>query len=329
MFMANYSKNFINFDTKVDETVRYQCRSEDLSMISDKEIFRIDNSFYFYLYNRNGKNSTYSLREITKSEYLHRKDEFFSLRPNGRFGRFSKDGMNYFIACYTNNCYWKKNMPLKDCIFINPSPLKDVYDAVVTEIEMRDRQSKEREELSRQEYARICGRLSLELGVSFVNVMRIGVDREKLIIFKNSYEEAMKKIRFMSLPKLRELQLNLIRVGKNRFGRDKRKRALKDLGVEFFDADVVMMDFKELEELIDKPLEKYGSDSLELAIENAVNLPYDERKEIFDMFLNASRATKRAILQRLGVDVAAIDFSCYPISRIKHALQSSLGLDLY
>ena len=104
---------------------------------------------------------------------------------------------------------------------------------------------------------------------------------------------------------------------------------MKDLGVEFFDADVVMMDFKELEELIDKPLEKYGSDSLELAIENAVNLPYDERKEIFDMFLNASRATKRAILQRLGVDVAAIDFSCYPISRIKHALQSSLGLDLY
>ena len=170
-------------------------------------------------------------------------------------------------------------MPLKDCIFINPSPLKDVYDAVVTEIEMRDRQSKEREELSRQEYARICGRLSLELGVSFVNVMRIGVDREKLITFKNSYEEAMKKIRFMSLPKLRELQLNLIRVGKNRFGRDKRKRALKDLGVEFFDADVVMMDFKELEELIDKPLEKYGSDSLEQAIENAVNLASEEYSE--------------------------------------------------
>ncbi len=327
--MENYSKKCINFDVKVDETVRYQCRSEDLSMISDKEIFRIDGSYYFYLYNKNGRNSTYSLREITKSEYSHRKAEFLAQRPNGKFGRFSKDGKEFFIACFTVNSYWKKNMPLKDCIFINPSPLKEIYDAVLTEIELRDRQSKEKEDFSRQEYARLCGKLSVELGISFVNVMRIGTDRENLIAFKKSYEEAMKKLRFMSLPKLRELQLNLIRVGKNRFGRDKRKRALKDLGVEFFDADVVMMDFKELEELIDKPLEKYGEESLKQAIENAVNLPYDERKEIFDMFLNASRATKRAILQRLGVDVTAIDFNCYPISQIKHALQSSLGLDLF
>ena len=53
LMCSNYAKKIINFDVKVDETVRYQCRNSDLSKVSDKEIFKIDKSYYFYLYNRN------------------------------------------------------------------------------------------------------------------------------------------------------------------------------------------------------------------------------------------------------------------------------------
>ena len=321
--MCNYSKQFINFNVNIDETVRYQCRNSALTMISDKEIFFIGECYFFYCYNRNENISTFSLREISKEEYRARKEDIFKLRPKGRFGRFSKGDNEYFIACYKNSV-WKKNMPMSECILTSDSPLKKVFDAVRSEIEVREKVVKENEAFAKKEYARVCGALGSRLGISYVNVLRIGIKEEELIAFKNSYEEALEKIRKCSMAELRQLQIAIFKGTRMR-----RRKALMELGIKFFSADVMLMDWSLLEDVVEKPLKSYQEDSIKIAIDNAVDLPYNERMEVYNMLLNSNRNTKRAFLTRLGVEADAIDLSTYPMATIKRAIQNSLGIDNY
>ena len=322
--MCNYLKQFINFEVNVDETVRYQCRSDDKTKISDKEIFKVDEKFFFYMYNRNGKVSTFSLREITKEEYNARKDEFFKARQNGKFGEYSEGGYTYFISCF-RNAIWKKNMPMDDCLFISDNPLKEIYDAVAFNIEVTKRQTKEDEELSRKEYARTCGALGNKLGVAYVNVLRIGPNEENLREFKRTYELAVESVRKLSLSELRHLQLELFK--KNRTCR---RNVLAGLGVEFFNADVMLMDLTDLEEVINTPLMEYAEESIEMAIDAAVEIPYEERLKLYEECLNASnRSGKKEILVKLGVEADALDLNIYPFAKIKHSIALSLGIDVY
>lgn len=321
--MCNYvSKSFINFDCKVDETVRYQCRNVDLTKVSDKEIFKIGQNYYYYLFNRNDKVSTFSLREITKEEYLLRKEEFFLCRPNGKFGKFSRDENEYFIGCYRNSL-WKKTMPINDCLLFSPSPLKEIWDAVKAELEVRERISRENEANSRKEYAKLCGALGHRLNISYVNVLRIGTKEEELRAFRASYNAAIEKIRVLPLTELRRLQVSLFRHN----SRARRMRAMTDLGIEFFNADVMLMDLSELENVVEKPLREYSEDSVKLAIENALDLSYDERLEIANEIMVANRTGKREILRKLGIEADAIDLNTYPLAKIKYRIQSSVAME--
>ena len=320
--MGTY-KDYIYFDCNVDETVRYQCRSNDDQKSSDKEIFVIDGKYFFFLFNKNGKVSTFSLREISKEEYLARKEDIFKLRPNGRFGKFKKPGDNneYFIACFKKTV-WKKNMPLSDCILNSPSVLKEIYDSVVAELEVKRRVSRENEAFVKKEHARMCGALEAKTGVSFVNVLRIGVDETKLRAFKASYNEAIEKVKRMSLSQLRFLQHDLFRNS-----RKKRKEAMESLGIKFFDADVMLMDLSELEANIVKPLKDYAEESIKIAIDNAVDMSYHERREVYNILYKANRNNKRLFLKKLGVEADAIDLKSYPLATIKRAIEASLGIE--
>ncbi len=313
----------VSFDCEVNETVRYQCRSEDLSLISDKEIFFIGECFFFYMYNRNGRVATYSLREITKKEYYARKSEIFNLRPNGRFGSFKEGGNDYFIGCFKNT-FWRKKMPMTDCIFTSDSPLKRQYDETYEDVLAKRQQNKEQERYSRKEYARLCGALGFRLGISYVNVLRIGINEDELREFKRTYDEAIENVKRMPLSDLRQLQIGLFKGTRAR-----RRATLEYLGVKFFDADVLLMDLAELEREIVKPLEDYANDSVELAIDGVMELSFDERKACYQELMHGNRKSKREFLIKLGIETEALDLNAFPFSKVKYALQSSLGLDNY
>lgn len=323
LMCSNYAKKIINFDVKVDETVRYQCRNSDLSKVSDKEIFKIDKSYYFYLYNRNDKVATFSLREISEEEYRLRKEEFFRLRPNGKYGTFQKGGNEYFIGCY-RGIHWKKSMPVSDCWLVSPSPLKEVLEAVVSEYEMREFIAKENEAFSRKEYAKKCAALGSKFNVSYVNVLRIGLKEEEIKAFKSSYLEAIEKVKTLPLTELYMLQISLFRNSRVR-----RRRAMSELGIQFFNANVMFMDLSELESVVNNRLSNYAEQSIQTAIDNALLLSYDERVEIVEALFTAKRSGKREILKRLGVEGDAIDFNVYPLAKIRHAIQSSVGSEQY
>lgn len=75
-------KLFISFAVKIDETVRFSCRTTSNNNIADKEIFRVNGYYFFYVFNRTEKVNTYSLREITEKEFYARRSEFLKLRPH-------------------------------------------------------------------------------------------------------------------------------------------------------------------------------------------------------------------------------------------------------
>ncbi|MBR5599362.1 MAG: hypothetical protein IKW39_04900 [Alphaproteobacteria bacterium] len=322
--MKNYLNNkVITFEVTVDETVRFQSRNQDKTLVSDKELFFIGNNYFYYVFNRNGKNSTYSLSEISEKEYFARKDDIFRQRPNGKFGTFQKGEIEYFIGCFKKK-KWEKRMPVTDCILKEDSPLKKEYDKFVGDLASEENVRKKDKAFSEYQYANRCGELERKLGVSYVNVMRIGVDEKQLLEFKTSYDEAIKKLRFMSFSQLKVLQHEI-------FGNSRRKRfeAMTNLGIKFFDADVMIMDLSALDAVINQPLKDYAEKSIKIAIDSAIEMPYEERLIVYNSLLNANSSTKRKILSRLGVEADAIDLKVYPLAQIKRAIQNSLGLDNY
>ena len=316
---------FINFDVMVDETIRHQCRSKDKSQISDKEIFRIDGCYFFYLYNKNGRITTFSLREISKDEFQARKLEYLNQHPNHnttkKYGAWEKDDKEFFVGYY-KKCHWKKGMPIEDCVFTSESVLKTVYDAVYTEIAMRKLYNEEIDKNSRYEYAKKCGALGVKYNISYVNALRIGPDKDKLLAFKDSYLKAIETVKKMSLSALRHYHILIFRCGRTR-----RKRGLTELNINFFDADVNLLDLKELEEAISQPLEKYHQYCIQEAISTACELDFETRNKLYQELLSSNRSQKRTLLENLGITTDAIDLNRFPFSILRRKLAASIGID--
>ena len=130
-------KLFISFAVKIDETVRFSCRTTSNNNIADKEIFRVNGYYFFYVFNRTEKVNTYSLREITEKEFYARRSEFLKLRPHKAVSEWT-DGKNKFSVKNYYNGTWKRNVPAADCIFLSEdNPLKEIHDAVVSEASVR------------------------------------------------------------------------------------------------------------------------------------------------------------------------------------------------
>ena len=316
---------FISFNLLLNESVRYQCRSFDRTQISDKEIFSIDNYYFFYLYNRNGKITTFSLREISKAEFETRKAEFLPRHPNyhttQQYGEWKEGNKEFFVGHY-KNCPWEKAMPLEDCIFTSESILKKIYDDKCKEIAMQQYYSEEIDKNYRYEYARKCGALAKKHNIAFENAMRIGPNDDNLLEFKYSYNEAIKKLQNQSLSELRKLHILIFRRG-----RTSRKNGLDMLGIKYFDADVNLLNLSELEEKITKSLEAYLDYAIEEAVKNATELTYNEREDIYNLISISNRSQKREILQSLGIDTDAIDINRFPFSILRRKVGASIGID--
>lgn len=316
---------FISFELLLNEAVRYQCRSFDRTQISDQEIFSIDNCYFFYLYNRNGRITTFSLREISKAEYEARKAEFLPRHPNyyttQQYGEWKENGKEFFVGHY-KNCPWKKSMPIEDCIFTSESILKKILEDKYKEVAMQQYYSEEADKINRYEYAKKCGALANKLNIAFENAMRIGPNEDNLLEFKYSYNEAIKKIKDQKLSDIRKLHILIFRRG-----RTSRKNGLDMLGIKYFDADVNLLNLSELEEIITKHLETYLDYAIEEAVKNATDLEYSQREEIYEQISTSNRSQKREILQSLGVDTDAIDINRFPFSILRRKVGASIGID--
>ena len=316
-------KIFISFAVKIDETVRFSCRTTGNNNIAEKEIFRMGGFYFFYVFNRTERLNTYSLREISKDEFYNRKREFMNLRPNSATSEWVDKANNSFSVKNYYNGYWKRNVPAQDCMFITDNnPLKEIYDAVLSESAMRKAQNVAFDKEEKYEYARKCGGMGRKLGIAYVNVLRIGPEKGKLMKFKESYERAIKKSASMSLAECRELHNDLFRRG-----RASRKKAMDDLGIQYFDVDVNLLALDEMEKHLLERLNAYMEESVRTAKINLAQADYATRQQIYEALMNSNRRQKKEAMTQLGIDVAAIDISKYPLSDIKRALAATLGLE--
>lgn len=316
-------KLFISFAVKIDETVRFSCRTTSNNNIADKEIFRVNGYYFFYVFNRTEKVNTYSLREITEKEFYARRSEFLKLRPHKAVSEWT-DGKNKFSVKNYYNGTWKRNVPAADCIFLSEdNPLKEIHDAVVSEASVRKAQTEAYDREEKYEYARKCGGLGRKLGIAYVNVMRLGPEKGKLMKFKESYERAIAKAKNMKLSELRGFYADLFRRG-----RASRKQAMDTLGIQYFEADVNLLVLTELEQAMSERLDAYVAESVKQAKNNAANADYPTRQRMYDDLMGSSRRQKKDVLTELGVNVDAIDMNKYPLSEIKRDLAATLGCEM-
>lgn len=214
----------------------------------------------FYVFNRTEKVNTYSLREITEKEFYARRSEFLKLRPHKAVSEWT-DGKNKFSVKNYYNGTWKRNVPAADCIFLSEdNPLKEIHDAVVSEASVRKAQTEAYDREEKYEYARKCGGLGRKLGIAYVNVMRLGPEKGKLMKFKESYERAIAKAKNMKLSELRGFYADLFRRG-----RASRKQAMDTLGIQYFEADVNLLVLTELEQAMSERLDAYVAESVKQA----------------------------------------------------------------
>ncbi len=315
------SKIFVNFVVRTDEAIRLECRRG--SNLAVKEIFCVKEKFYFfYAMNRNKDTNTVSLREITAEEYAARKAELISCRPQADTREWTQDGNFYALKTFHFGT-WKRNMPAQDCLFITEdNPVKELADSVVAEVAHRREAEETIDKEAKAEYARRCGGLAHRLGISFVNVLRIGPEKGKLLSFKNSYQRALIKAQALSLKEQRKLYDLLNN------GRKARKEALDLLDVQFADADASLLDLSELIQNLWNNLSAYSEESVKQAIRNGSEMDYATRQEVFEKLSHNSRELKREALARLGVEVEVIEFKRYPIMRIRRSLAATLGIDV-
>lgn len=311
----------VNYAVPTTEAIRLECRNGD--NYAEKEIFRVGNNFFFfYIMNRNTDTKTVSLREINQEEYKARKAEIMATRPSEDMRNWT-EGDNAYALKIFHNGIWKRILPSNQCIFITESsPLKSIYDETVSP-EIKQREVEEAyDSMMKREYAQRCSFLSHQLGINFVNVLRLGHDQKKLMEFQRSYQQALDKVKTLPLRTLRQLH------EKMRSGRENRKSALDELKVMYFDADVNIMDFSELTAFIQDSLNAYAEESLKQAAANGAAMSYEQRKSVYERLCKNSRELKRQALSELGIDVEAIEFKRYPIYVLKQKLAATLGIDL-
>lgn len=109
--------------------------------------------------------------------------------------------------------------------------------------EYREAEEKKRAEeaLERRKYAKECGRTARRLGISFINVLRMGYEDEaKLVAFQKAMQRAQQIVEASPAELRDRLYHEIVECGRYR-----KKEALASLGV-VVDADVNYMCFDEL-----------------------------------------------------------------------------------
>ncbi len=114
------------------------------------------------------------------------------------------------------------------------------YDVSVNSAEVRELWNKEK---NKKQYADECGKLSRSLDIPFANVLAMGTDEQLLEKHKVSMRRAAGLIAAQDKSEKKLLYFQIFKGDK-----ESREKAIKSLGIETGNADIMRLDFSMLEE---------------------------------------------------------------------------------
>jgi len=326
--MQKKDLKIIYLTIQVDDILRAGFWAKGDKQASYKDLFKIEKTCFLYEFERNGSVNTSSLRQIPFKEYLSKRESLLATRPRRGCENWQTNEGNHELKHY-NHYMWKKRIAAHNCSFFKedankPNPLLKCYQEALKSA--KNGPTKEELKEHKEKKAKIHQAFALkdELQIAYENVVAIGLDKPSLLEFKKSYEAAIASVKDMSPAELYQTYVEL-RPDKSR---TLRKKVIEKLGIQFFGADVYRLNLSELEKLLHQRIQKYQKESVQTAINTAINMPHDEREQLYESMQSLSRTQKREILTKLGVDINAIGLNQYSMVPIKSAIAASLGIEL-
>jgi hypothetical protein len=321
-------QRFVELSAKVNEILRFGCWAADGKSATYKDLFRIQSYYFLFTFERKDEQRLRTLRQLKKSDFYAEKKKMLATKPRIGCENWSQDNKNYELKGYRNYT-WKKVLPAENCTFMEPywqketkNPLKKRLLEALDELKDSPKPTTAAIGADFKQQIEQSAVLSKKMNIAYENVRAIGFDTGILQQFKESYEQALSKVEIMSPADRLYFHVAL----KPTHGRATRKKAVEELGIKFFGADVKRLNLSKLEELLAEYVEAYKEQSIKDAIAIAIAKEHDEREKLYNRMFSLSRTEKREILSELGVDINAIELNRYSLSPIKRALEASLGI---
>ena len=243
--MERQSNNLICFNEVVKNSVLYKSnyyKGTNPYCIDRNHLFEMDGRFFNYFYHASYSGSCEGLKEITKEEFDQRVKQLKAgdWEWDGNIGR-ADNGATAFSLKISESATFDETIAPKNITTTHPA-IVAIMDEIAAAIEEAARQQREKEAADRKAYARNCGRVAKRLGISFINVLRLGYqNEEQLKEFQKSMAEAKKQLAAMSEEDRDYYDHEIFGCGRARMA-----SALASLGVKTFGRDVRYMDFSEL-----------------------------------------------------------------------------------
>lgn len=237
----------VNFSETVANSVLYKSdyyKGTNPYCVDRNHLFEMDGRYFDYFYHASYSGSCEGLVEITKEEFDQKvkslKDGDWEWDENGSIGR-ADNGATAFSLRISESAIFDETIAPKNIKTSHPA-IVAIMDEIAAAIEAAARQQREKEALRRKEYARNCGRVAKRLGISFVNVLRLGYeDEERLKEFQRSLVAAKKRLAALSEDDRDSFKHEIFHCGRARIA-----SALDELEVRTFGKDVYYMDFSSL-----------------------------------------------------------------------------------
>ncbi|MBR2273274.1 MAG: hypothetical protein IJ864_00335 [Alphaproteobacteria bacterium] len=318
----------IELTARVDEIIRLTWWSTDHARSIVKEIFRIKSAYYLYTYETNQIRRERQLREISQEEFLSERKLIFKQQPYPGMQNWKAEDKNYEVKQYYRY-KWKKILPAENCIFRNnksqkkhPSELKQMY---LTQFEKARQGKPANIGISEKTREKINDtmQVSVEMGISFENARVFAANREKIMDFMQSYNNAMHALDHLSPEDIYKLYADF-RLPNRKIGR---KRVLKKLGISYFGVDVSHLNLSELDSKLTHLVEEYQEASIHRLISRCLSYDYSKREDILNEMTCQNQETLIFFLRKLGVNTRAVDVRTYPLATLREALAASIGVD--
>ena len=245
--MERQSNNLICFNETVANSVLYKSnyyRGTNPYCIDQTHLFEMDGKFFEYFYHASYSGSCESLIEISKDDFDRKvkalKAGDWEWNEDRNIGR-ADNGATAFSLTISESATFNKSIAPRNIKTTHPQ-IVAIMDEIASAIAEAARQQREKEAKERKDYARNCGKVAKRLGISFVNVLRLGYkDEEQLKEFQASLLAAKKQLAAMSEEDRDYYDHEIFGCGRARMA-----AALHSLGVQTFGRDVRYMDFSEL-----------------------------------------------------------------------------------
>lgn len=317
------SEIFICFEFETNEKVDFYCKKTTGNEYAETELFNIGRFYFLYTSTRNTNTRSVSLREITHEEFILRKKDILSRRPNKSLTSWLDNGCHTSVKTYSLGKF-NKTIASGSCIFITEdNPLKKLFNNVLADENLQESHRKKEDREARYEYAKKCGTLSNRYGVAFVNVMRIGLDITEIKQFKSAYEQVCKQVSYLPIIRQRRIYDALFRGD----GKSSRRNMLDELGIPYFKAEPNTLEFTELENILSKNLSQFDKKEEYNAIEKIGKLSKEEALPLYEKIL-LTRDKRREALKELGIDIECININTFPTEKIKKSLADILEISI-